>query len=267
MARLLAAAGSRLAGLWLLSLVILSLVPSEVRGGAWPAPKGEGQIILKADTYQADMAFNPAGQSEPLTDPVRLRTLDLWGEYGLSSTVTAEVQGRVSQGRIGAVDVKGLDTLRIGLRTSLLSPKAPLKVAAGLYREWPGRLGVSETLGVRSLSAVSEARILAGGTTRLRKHTLVAEIQLAERRGDDGVREQRQDLTLILSRNPRQQVITQVYSGKRHEPSGHVRWVTSEVTYLQACGRWRCQIGVRQTLDGRGTPKGQAFVLGLWARF
>jgi hypothetical protein len=205
--------------------------------------------------------------AEPLTDPIRMRTLDLWGEYGLTSRVTAEVQTRLSQGQIGNTNVQGIDAVRVGLRASLLPPKQPVKLAIGLYREWPGRLGVSETLGVRPLSAVSEVRILVGGTTRLRRHTVVAELQVAERRGDDGVREQRQDLTLILSRAPRQQFITQVYAGKRHEPSGYARWVTSEVTYLQACGRWRCQVGVRQTVNGRNTPKGQALILGLWTRF
>ncbi|MFN3228622.1 MAG: hypothetical protein ACK41P_02085 [Asticcacaulis sp.] len=235
--------------------------------GAWPAQKGEGQIILKADSYRADVALNAEGNAEPLIDPIQLKTLDLWGEYGLTSQITTEFQGRLSQGQIGPESVQGIDTVRIGLRASLLPPNRTIKLAMGLYREWPGKLGVSETLGIKAREAVTEMRFLVGASKKLKKQNLTAEIQVAERWSDKGIREHRQDLTLILSHNSRHQFVSQLYKGARQEPTGRAQWLTQEVSYLQACGRWRCQIGVRKTLSGRNTPKGDAVLVGIWARF
>jgi len=232
--------------------------------GAWPAPVGHGQVIVKLEEETATLGLDGSGQT--LAIPRQTLTfIDLYADYGLTPDLSLQVTAGLERSRLGVRQVDGAGPCSLGVRYVLARPWG------GFLTAYAGATTPAADQATRSDPAAGQAggelRLLAGRSFRVFGRDLFAEAETARLLGGGHENQTRIDGTLGIQLRPRLLLLSQVYSGRQEGGASGASWVKLDESVVRTFGAWRAQLGWRRTLAGRNLPVTTGPVIGLWRRY
>ena len=263
----------------------------QAQAGAWPAPQGHGQIILKADQFISDPYDGLDHLGE---DPVRLRsqrtTLEVYGDYGLTPGLTLTGQsayGVLKENGLRAQKVEGAIGGRLLiLRIQGLEDRAKERreqdwvVSVGLVGGM--RLGDEQAFRVREILPLSkreqdpksgwrsqgygEAQLFLGHSGKVLSKRYYFDVSYGRRIYEAAADQDRINFISGVELRKNLWALSQLYMG-REAIAGGARWITHETGFEYRKGAMSYQIGWRKVMDGTSVRRGEGLVLGLWRRF
>jgi hypothetical protein len=236
-----------------------------VKAGAWPMPKGEGQVILKYERMEADEAFDLDGSVVPLF-PRTDETLSAWVEYGLTRRITLQAQAAYTQGEDPFIAYDGRGPTQLGVRATVLQTRRTVvSVYAGGTLAGEGRNAdfAAPSQGDGDL----ELRLLAGRSGVWRRRSVFVEGQVARLARSGLPDETRIETALGIDVTPRWQLLVQTYGGRADGGDDAPLWTKGEVSLVRRAGPWRFQAGWRHAYAGRNVPLERGPVLAVWRTF
>jgi hypothetical protein len=233
--------------------------------GAWPMPRGEGQVILKYERMEADQAFDEGGSAVDLF-PRTDEQLSAFVEYGLTSRLTLQAQGGYTRGEDAFVAYDGRGPTQLGVRAAVMrTARSVVSVYVGGTIAGEGRNAdfAAPSQGDGDL----EARVLAGRSGVWRRRNVFAEVQAARLARSGLPDETRLETALGVELTPRWQLLLQSYAGQADGGEDSPRWAKGEVSLVRRLGSWRVQAGWRQGYAGRNVPLERGPVVAVWRTF
>lgn len=244
--------------------------------GPWTQPKGQGQIILKAESLSAADGFDENGERVVLFGERRDHLVGVLAEYGLTDRLTLQFKGDWQWGQDALFDYEGRGPAEIGVTwQAWRGERGAVSLYGGYADAGEGRNAgyAPPGLGRRDW----EARISAGrsfdGAMGLPvgwgPERSFIDVQVARRLRDDLPDETRVDATLGGHFGDDWMVLGQAFAGQADDgPAWRgARWLSLESSVVRRQGRWSLQAGWRQAVAGRSTPRSSGPVLALWRRF
>lgn len=239
---------------------LLAFGASTAHAGAWPTPKGETQLILKAESMRAGDGFGAAGERLTLPADQKDQVLGLFVEHGLTDRITLQLKGEWQAGEDAFLDYEGRGPVELGVRVNVWRGDwSVLSVYAGHAWSGEGRNAPYARPGVGD--GDWEFRILAG---RSFARGGFIEGQAARRLRDGLPDETRLDLTAGVRPAADWMLLTQVFAGAT---DAGPRWAHVETSVARTLGDWTVQAGWRETVWGREIPAAGGPVFSLWRRF
>ncbi|MFJ6024436.1 hypothetical protein ACIQC9_07570 [Brevundimonas sp. NPDC092305] len=261
-------AGASLAGIRRLGLALAGLlaIAQPAHAGAWTKPKGKGLVIAKHEAMRADEGFDPLGQPVHLPAPRRDRSTGVFAEYGLSDRITVQFKGDWQSGEDAFVDYEGRGPLELGVTWQAWRDD---RTAVSLYAAYAdggeGRNAGYAAPGQGDSDWEIRAEVGRRFDGRRWLPPGFVEIQAARRMRAGLPDETRLDLTLGAHVRPGWMVLSQAYAGQADRNGA--RWLTGETSVVKDFGPWSVQLGWRETVEGRETPRSRGPVIGIWRRF
>lgn len=241
------------------------LIAGQAHAGAWPLPKGGGQVIVKYERQTADEAFDADGSVVPLFEREDER-LSAFVEYGLGPRLTLQAEGAYTRGEDAFVDYDGRGPVSLGLRyTAFQSARTVVSVYAGATAAGDGRN--ADFAAPAQGDGDVELRVLAGRSGVWRGRNVFAEVQAARLARADLPDETRVDATLGVDVTPEWLVLLQNYAGQAEGGEDSPQWAKAEVSLVRRFGPWRAQAGWRHGYAGRNVPLERGPVIGVWREF
>lgn len=250
--------------------LLAAAAATAAEAGAWPQPKGKGQVILKFEDMGADDGFGPSGELAPLPAERRERILGAFVEYGLTDRLTLVLKGDWQSGEDAFVDYEGRGPLELGVNWQVWGDeRTSVSVYGGVAdggegrnagyaapgegdRDWEVRASVG-----RSFAAPGgRAGAFTGG---------FVELQAARRMREGLPDETRVEATLGAHFGENWMALGQAYAGEAD--ANGPRWLSVEASVVRRFGPWSAQAGWREAVYGRETPRSGGPVIALWRRF
>lgn len=254
---------------WGLGLTLALFAASPAVGGAWTQPKGQGQVIVKAEAMRATHGFDPDGERALLPVARDDAALGVFIEYGLTERLTLQVKTDYQRGEDLFVDYDGRGPFEIGVVWQAWRNEA---TAVSLYvgQAWAGdgRNAGYASPGVGDIDR--EVRVSLGHGlqqpfgARGPDHVFV-EVQAARRFRTGLADETRLDLTVGGRWGEGWMTLGQVFAGETSDRQ--VRWASVETSVVRRLGDWSVQAGWREAVRGRETPVSRGPMLAVWRRF
>lgn len=240
-------------------LAVLSA--NAAHAGAWPTPKGQTQVIVKAEYMRAEDGFDPFGDRMVLPADQVDRVLGVFVEHGLTDRVTLQLKGDWQAGEDAFVDYRGRGPIELGVRVNVWRGDwSVLSVYAG--RAWGGEGRNALYAPPGAGDGEWELRMLAGRS--FARRSAFVEVQAARRLRDGLPDETRLDLTAGAEAAPGWSLLTQVFAGSS---DAGPRWLHVETSAVRTLGDWTLQAGWRETVQGREAPASGGPILAVWRRF
>lgn len=241
-------------------------VATAASAGAWPQEKGHGLLILKAEDEQADDGYSP-GRDRVAIPHLRDDYLTLYGEYGLTSSLTLQGKASYTDGEDQFVKYSGRGPIELGLKwTAFQRGRTVVSFYAGAIANGVGRN--AEYARPDQGATDAEIRALLGQSWKWRGHEAFADVELARLfRGGGLADETRLDATAGAWLTPKWLVLVQSYAGEAKGQTYDSQWLKLEGGVVRQFGRWSLQAGWRGVVWGKETPISSGPVLGVWRRF
>lgn len=257
--------------------VLIYLCPVKVWAGAWPMPKGAGQIITTTVYDTAKRGFDGEGRNSQDVSFSKVET-SFFAEYGLTDRVTLvgitalqEVDYLAASGR---ERFNGFGDTELGVRYNLYSDgKTVLSLQPSFVFAGGGENIPDADLGGGENSL--ELRGLFGRNGFIGSRAYFVDVQAAHRMrfGDDPAG-WRIDVTAGLRTSQKTQVFVQGFFSENNErlQSQDIILPTESLKAQFSClyhvdSKTSYQIGAFQTLQGKNIVKERAVTLGVWYRF
>lgn len=247
-------------------LLLAAGVASEARAGAWPMPKGEGQVIVRIERQTADEAFDANGG----TAPIEARwdeSATAFVEYGLTRRLTFQGKFGFARGEDRFTGYEGASPAEVGLRWKVFERRRAVgSVYLGAITPGEGENAIYVSR-VRSEGDL-EARVMVGRSARAFRRPAFGEVQAARLWRIGAGDETRLDLTAGVEVTPDWLFLMQVYGGMTDEGAAlRPGWVNQEVSLVRRFEGWRAQAGWRSAAYGRDTTRGSGPVISIWRSF
>lgn len=239
----------------------------EARAGAWPMPKGEGQVIFRYERQTAEQAFDARGATAPI-EPRWDESATAFVEYGITDRLTLQGKAGVARGADAFAGYEGAAPAELGLRwTARRTSRGVASLYLGAITPGEGENAIYVSR-VRSHGDL-EARVLLGRSGRARGRPVFGEVQAARLWRIDASDETRLDVTVGVEATPAWLALAQAYSGVTDDAGGPLRpgWANGELSLVRRLEGWRLQAGYRVAGYGRDTTRGSGPVLGVWRSF
>jgi hypothetical protein len=253
----------------LLTLAALA-VAAPATAGPWTLPKGDGQVIVKLEAMRADQGFDPNGDLLSLPAERRDTAVSLFAEYGLTPRLTVRLKGDWQSGEDAFVDYEGRGPLEVGLNWQVWrDDKTALALYGGVADGGEGRNAGYADPGIGGQDwevraalgrSFGPGRWMGPGATGG-----FVTLEAARRLRGGLPDETRVDATFGVHFGDKWMVLNQAYAGQAD--GGGPRWLSVETSLVRHFGPWAVQLGWREALSGRETPRSGGPVLGLWRRF
>jgi protein XagA len=247
--------------------LLVLLAPSLAHAGAWPMPKGEGQVILRYEHQWASEAFDKAGVLVPIPDRYD-EAASAFVEYGLTSRFTLQGKLVAARGQDEFGGYEGMAPAELGVRwTAVRNPRTAVSLYVGAISPGEGENAVYVSR-VRSDGDV-EVRAFLGRSGRWRRRPVFADLQAARLWRIGAPDETRFDATLGVEVTRNWMVLAQSYAGVVDGAQDGLApgWVNAEISAVRRLGRLRLQAGWRAAVAGRDTTYGSGPVVAVWTRF
>ena len=253
--------------------LLLATAASSADAGAWTQPKGQGQVILKAESMRAEDGYDPSGEVRPLPAAREDRSIGVFAEYGLTDRLTLQFKGDWQSGEDAFVDYDGRGPAEIGVTWQAYRDDwTAVSLYAGYAVAGEGRNAGYAAPGVGDQDwevRASVGRSLGGPgrgwVGRLAPERSFVEVQAARRMRDGLPDETRADFTVGSHFGEGWMVLGQAYGGMTDGDGA--RWLSVETSVVRNLGQWSLQAGWRRTVAGRETPLAEGAVIALWRRF
>lgn len=263
-----------IAGLRCIFTIFIVLAGQNAFAGAWPTPKGEGQIISTALIDSAKRAFDDEGKSSLPVQFSKSEASVYW-EHGLSKDTTLVLSTNFQDltFRAGADDVRfsGLGDTTIGLRKAIMQREnSVLSLQVSVVFAVPGETVSDAELGFGSTNF--EGRVLAGQSFKLAGKDAFVDVQAAWRLRPNGVPDEWSvDATLGWRPGSNFLVLGQSFYASGDSASGVARENTrlklqTSIVYDRSKAR-SFQIGFFKTVAGRNIIQEEAFFVSVWQRY
>ena len=249
------------------AVMAVVLAPAAAHAGAWPMPKGQGQVIVRYERQTADEAFDASGALVPIP-PRYDEAASAFVEYGLTRRLTLQGKLVAARGQDEFGGYEGAAPAELGLRwTALQNRRGALSVYLGAISAGEGENAVYVSR-VRSDGDV-EARVLLGRSGRWRGRPVFVDLQAARLWRIGAPDETRFDSTVGVEVTRNWMVLAQSYAGlvDGEEATLQPGWVNGEVSLVRRLGGMRVQAGWRAALSGRESTYGSGPVVAVWRRF
>ncbi len=238
---------------------------TEAWGGAWPMEPGRTQVIAKYERATADEGYDPSGDLAPIASR-RDEVLSVFVERGLTPRLTLQAKAGATRGHDRWVSYSGRGPIEAGIRwTVRRDPRSSLAVYLGAGEAGVGRNAGYAAPGTGGLDL--EARVLYGRSAAWRGREVFVDLEAARLKRHGLADETRLDATLGLRPAKAWLALAQLYAGQADRSGLDARWIKSEISVARTFGDWSVQVGWRDTVAGRETPRDHGAVLALWRRF
>ena len=254
--RLAAAVG---AALW--------LAASAAHAGAWPMPKGDGQVIFRFEHQTADEAFDETGVLVSIPERYD-EAASAFVEYGLTNRLTLQGKLAAARGEDEFGGYEGAAPAELGIRwTPILDRRTAVSLYVGAISPGEGENAVYVSR-VRSDGDV-EVRALLGRSGSWRRRPVFVDLQAARLFRVGAPDETRVDAALGVDVTRDWLVLVQSYAGMIDGAQDALQpgWVNGEVSLVRRFGSVRVQAGWRAALYGRHSTYGSGPVVSVWKRF
>ncbi|WP_245158185.1 MULTISPECIES: hypothetical protein [unclassified Brevundimonas] len=243
--------------------------------GPWTQPKGEGQIIVKIESLRAQDGFDNDGGRVALLGARQDQLIGIFAEYGVADRLTLQFKGDWQWGEDAVFDYAGRGPAEIGVTwQAWRSDRGAFSLYGGYADAGDGRnagyappgLGRRDWEGRAALGWSFDGLL---GLPIGPAQGSFLDLQAARRLRDDLPDETRLDVTMGAHLNADWMMLNQVFAGQGDD-MGEVpgsRWLSLETSLVRRQGAWSLQLGWRQALGGRSTPRSAGPVIGLWRRF
>ena len=231
------------------ALLFAAALAGEARAGAWPMPKGEGQVILRYERQTAGDAFDAGGALTPIEDRWD-ESATAFVEYGVTRRLTFQGKFGMARGEDRFTAYEGGSPAELGLRWNVLDRRrAVASVYLGAITPGEGENAIYVSR-VRSQGDL-ELRALVGRSATAFRRPAFAEVQLARLWRIDAGDETRADLTAGVEPARNWLVLVQVYGGMTDEGAAlRPGWLNQEVSLVRRFGGWSAQAGWRAAVQG-----------------
>ncbi len=262
-----------------IAVVLCSLVGLSSYGycGAWPMPKGKGQVITTTVTDNASRGFDNRWQLTQDVTFSKFETQFFW-EHGLSEKITligtTAYQDVDFRSREGQEDVQGFGNSSVGLRYQVFAKDrfvGALQLSYIVAGEGENIADADLGRGGNGL----EIRGLIGQGFKVFKREAFIDLQSAwiyrARGSPDTFKD---DLTVGIIIDKKRQILTQAfYSRTNSQTLGFDRVLANENLKLQASIVFKrsettsTQLGVFQTVAGRNIVQEKGVFAAVWRRY
>lgn len=263
--------GGAVGGLPLKALVIALAVAAcagSAQAGAWPMPKGQGQVITRYERQSADSAFDASGGLQSIESRWDESAV-VFLEYGLTERMT--LQGKLGYAR-GADAFSGYDgaaPAELGLRWNAVKRgRTVVSIYGGAISPGEGENAIYVSR--KPSDGELEARLLVGRSGRWRGRTAFIDLQAARMWRFGAADETRFDATVGLDVTRNWLVLVQTYGGETDGADDGLRpgWLNAEVSAVRRFrDGWRGQLGYRTAYQGRESTAGHGPVVAVWRSF
>lgn len=238
----------------------------QAEGGAWPMPKGEGQVIVRYERQTADRAFDSAGELTEI-EPRWDESATAFIEYGLTNRLTFQGKFGMARGDDRFTGYEGGSPAEFGLRwNALASDRIMASVYLGAIAPGEGENAIYVSR-VRSRGDL-ELRALAGRSHVLFRRPAFAEVQVARLWRIEAGDETRLDITSGVEPARNWLLLLQVYGGMTDAGAAlQPGWLNQEVSVVRRFRGWSAQAGWRTAVQGRDTTRGSGPVVAIWRAF
>jgi hypothetical protein len=254
----------RAGGLPILTAALLAA--GAASAGPWTQPKGHGQVIVKYESMGAEEGFDPAGDPAPLPAERRDEAVGVFAEYGLTDRLTLQIKGDWQSGEDAFFDYEGRGPVEIGVTWQVWrDDRAAASLYAGAAEDGDARNAGYAPPGVggRDYEVRASAGRSFGGRGAMTGSFV--DLQAARRMRDGLADETRVDVTAGAHFGDAWMVLAQAYGGLADDEGP--RWLSVETSVVRNLGDWSLQLGWREAVAGRETPRSSGPVLALWRRF
>lgn len=266
MAVWLATGGSRVRGLVFGALALGAA--SSAQAGAWPMPKGKGQVITRYERQTAEEVFGPDGAGVPI-EPRWDESAVAFVEYGLTDRLTLQGKLGYARGADAFTGYEGAAPAELGVRWNAWNGRgAVISVYGGAISPGEGENAIYVSR--QPSDGELEARVLVGRSGRWRGRTAFVDAQAARLWRIGAADETRLDLTVGVDVTRNWLLLAQTYAGETDASGDGLRpgWANVEVSAVRRFrGGWRAQLGYRTAVYGRDTTVGAGPVVAVWRRF
>lgn len=254
----------------------LLLIATPALAGPWTLPRGQGQVILKAESLSADDGFDEGGQRIALPGERRDNLVGVLAEYGLTDQLTLQFKGDWQWGEDAFFDYEGRGPAEIGVTwQAWRGDRAAVSIYGGYADAGEGRNAgyAAPGLGGRDWEArLSVGRSFNGAIglpVGWGPERSFVDVQVARRLRDDLPDETRLDATLGGHFGEDWMILGQAFAGQAEDQpaSSGARWLSLESSLVRRHGAWSFQAGWRQAVAGRSTPRSSGPILAVWRRF
>ena len=250
------------------AILIAAATATSARAGAWPMPKGEGQVITRYERQTADEAFDPTGAEVPI-EPRWDESATTFLEYGLTDRITLQGKLGYARGEDAFTGYEGAAPAELGLRwNALRRGRTVISVYGGAISPGEGENAVYVSR--KPSDGELEARVLAGRSGRYLRRPAFVEVQVARLWRFGAADETRLDMAAGIDVTRNWLLLAQTYGGETDGAGDGLRpgWANLEVSAVRRFrGGWRGQVGYRTAAYGRDTTVGAGPVIAIWRGF
>lgn len=255
-----------------MKIIVLAAVAAafatSAEAGAWPMPKGEGQVITRYERQTADEAFGPDGAGVAI-EPRWDEAATTFVEYGLTHRLTFQGKLGYARGADAFTGYEGMAPAELGLRWNALRRRG---MVVSLYGGAisPGEGENAVYVSRKPSRGELEARVMVGRSGRWRRRNAFVELQAARLWRFGAADETRLDMTSGIDLTRNWLLLAQSYGGETDGAGDGLRpgWANLELSAVRRFpDGWRGQAGYRTASYGRETTVGSGPVLALWRRF
>lgn len=258
------------------------LLPAVAHAGAWPQPKGGGQVIVTTSHYATTGFFDADGKRRGQNGGYQKDEINLFAEYGLTEDVTLGIQPSYqwvqTRGGAGTQREDGLADTAFYLRErvwhdddNVFSLQQLVTVPGPYERNDPAALGYGQS--------DLELRGLFGHGGKVKAVPYFVDFQAAFRkRFDDPADEMRMDITAGLKPEPGWMILAQSFNTIGMRNASDASFVTAsgpdyDLAKIRLSGvvditdTVALQFGAEADVYGRNTGAGKTLFIGIWRSF
>lgn len=250
------------------AIMLAAVFATSAQAGAWPMPKGEGQVITRYERQTADQAFDGKGAGVPI-EPRWDESAIAFVEYGLTDRITFQGKVGYARGANAFAGYEGATPVELGLRwMAVRRGRTVVSLYGGAISPGEGQNAVYVSR--KPSDGELEARLLVGRSERYWRRPVFVDAQLARLWRFGAANETRLDVTMGVDLTRDWLLLAQTYGGETDGAGDGLRpgWVNGEFSAVRRFpGGWRAQLGWRTASQGRDTTAGAGPVAAVWRRF
>lgn len=237
---------------------------------AWVQPRGKGQVITTIAVDTASKGYDDSGQLKPLTQDWKIQTAQIYGEYGLSNSVTLIIKAQAQNLDTAYAQGTSNGPYELGLRYKVLQNDHQA-IALGVSAEGFSRSSRNNFDTTISKGNDLRASLAAGQSFNARFGHAFVEASIARQFRQAEADQWRYGLTYGLKPDEHSMWLLQGFGGQTDRQAGHdSQWhvvQASYVNHLNRNGDLKGQLGLKYTIAGNNVPAMGGLFIAIWKEF
>lgn len=255
-----------------LAITLLPLWAGTAHAGAWPQPKGEGQVIVTGIYSDSEKGYDAQGKTVDIDDYTKAEVYALM-EYGVTDDLTVMLTPSLSHVKVqNGDDSTGLGYTELGARYRLAQGSGGVFSLQGSLR-LPGKKRRDNIAQIGATDSEIDLRALAGTSFKFAGKDGFLDVQGGYRIRNGGpANEFRLDATVGVRPSDKLLLMAQSFNvvsdGRGTGVFGKARYSNVYLSGVyDVTPQWSLQLGAMGTLGGRNALRERGVLVAIWRRF